>query len=167
MASTSPPPRRTLLDEAADLPTLLAQAGDVLIEEGSDPGRLLVLVRGRVQVEREGIPVVQVSEPGSVFGEMSLVLEKPATATVRCLEPTELRVADDPLGFLAAHPAAALQMLRVSAHRVDAMTRYLVDVKQQYADAEGHLGMVDTVLDVLSNQQVPPARPGSARDPGC
>jgi CRP-like cAMP-binding protein len=167
MPPPPPAPRRSLLDEAADLPTLQGEPGEVLIEEGTEVGRLLVLVGGTVQVERDGVTVVSVDEPGSVFGEMSLVLERPATATVRCLTPCELKVADDPLGFLAAHPGAALQMLRVSAHRVDAMTRYLVDVKQQYAEAEGHLGMVDTVLDVLANQQVPPARPGSARDPGC
>jgi len=167
MSATPAARPRTLLEEAVDLPELEAAVGEVLIEEGTHVGRLLVLVSGTVQVERDGVAVVRVSEPGAVFGEMSLVLEKPATATVRVVEPTVVKVADDPMGFLAIHPGAALLMLRVSAHRVDAMTRYLVDVRQQYADAEGHLGMVDTVLDVLANQQVPPARPGSARDPGC
>jgi CRP-like cAMP-binding protein len=167
MSATPAPRSRTLLDEAADLPTLQAVPGDVLIEEGTHVGRLLVLVSGTVQVERDGVAIVRVSEPGAVFGEMSLVLQTPATATVRAVEPTVLKVADDPMGFLASHPGAALLMLKVSAHRVDAMTRYLVDVKQQYADTGGHLGMVDTVLDMLANQQVPPARPGSVRDPDC
>lgn len=155
----------SLLDEARDLPTITVPAGEVLIEEGTHVGRLLVLVTGAVQVERDGTPITQVRQPGAVFGEMSLVLRRPATATVRTLEPTDLKVADDPMGFLAEHPGAALAMLEVSAHRVDAMTRYLVDVKQQFADAEGHLGMVDQVLDVLTHQQGPRARPGSARDP--
>ena len=155
----------TLLEEAEGLPLVDAGADEVVIEQGRHVGRLLVLVDGAVQVERDGVPVVRVGEPGSVFGEMSLVLQRPATATVRCLQPCRFRVADDPMGFLAEHPQAALHMLRVSAGRVDALTRYLVDVKQQYADAEGHLGMLDTVLDVLANQQVPAARPGSVRDP--
>jgi CRP-like cAMP-binding protein len=156
----------TLLDEARDLPTIMAPAGEVLIEEGTHVGRLLVLVSGSVQIERDGVPITRVAQPGAVFGEMSLVLRVPATATVRVLEPSELKVADDPLAFLEQHPGAALAMLEVSAHRVDAMTRYLVDVKQQFAEAEGHLAMVDQVLDVLTHQQVPQARPGSARDPG-
>jgi CRP-like cAMP-binding protein len=155
----------TLLDEARDLPSVQAQAGEVLIEEGREVGRLLVLVSGTVQVERDGMPIARVSVPGAVFGEMSLVLQTPATATVRVLEPCELKVAADPRAFLAEHPGAALAMLEVSARRVDAMTRYLVDVKQQFAEAGGHLGMVDMVLDVLTHQQVPRARTGSARDP--
>ena len=45
------------------------------------------------------------------------------------------------------------------------MTRYLVDVKQQFADAEGHLGHLDQILDRLVHHQGPTARTGSARDP--
>jgi CRP/FNR family transcriptional regulator, cyclic AMP receptor protein len=157
--------RMSLLDEAESLPLIRAEPGEVLIHQDTHVGRLLVLVEGAVQVERDGVPVVRVSEPGAVFGEMSLVLRTPATATVRCLRPSTFRVADDPMAFLTSHPGAALEMLRVSAGRVDALTRYLVDVKQQYADQDDHLGMLDTVLDVLANQQVPRARPGSVRDP--
>jgi hypothetical protein len=45
------------------------------------------------------------------------------------------------------------------------MTRYLTDVKQQLAGAEGHLGRVGQILDTLLHHQGAPARPGSARDP--
>ena len=53
----------------------------------------------------------------------------------------------------------------MTASRLDGMTRYLVDVKQQFADAEGHLGHVDQILDQLVHHQGRPARTGSARDP--
>ena len=76
-----------------------------------------------------------------------------------------MHVVDDPLGFLTDRPGAALAVLRMTASRLDGLTRYLVDVKQQFADADGHLGVVDQILDRLVHHQGPGARTGSARDP--
>jgi hypothetical protein len=45
------------------------------------------------------------------------------------------------------------------------MTTYLVDLKQQYADHEGGLGMVDIVLDGLMRSSGPRSELGSDRDP--
>jgi hypothetical protein len=40
-------------------------------------------------------------------------------------------------------------------------------VKQQFADLDGHLGMVDQILDRLVHHQAPiGSSTGSARDPG-
>ena len=72
-----------LLAAAADLPLETIPAGGVLIEEGTDPGRLLVLVSGEVTVERDGVPFARIDRPGAIFGEMSAVLGQPATATAR------------------------------------------------------------------------------------
>jgi CRP/FNR family transcriptional regulator, cyclic AMP receptor protein len=84
---------------------------------------------------------------------------------VRAAEDTVLRVVEDPIGFLSDQPGAALAVLRTTASRLDGMTQYLVDVKQQFADASGHLGMVDAILDQLLHHQGPRPQPGSARDP--
>ena len=76
-----------------------------------------------------------------------------------------MHVVDDPERFLTERPGAALAVLRVTAARLDRMTQYLVDVKAQFAEEEGHLGMVGSILDTLVNHQGPAARTGSARDP--
>lgn len=154
-----------LLAFSTDLPTATVPAGEVLITEGERPDRLLVLVSGSVVVEHDGVPFARIDTPGAVFGEMSAVLDRPATATVRAVADTEVRVADDPLGFLTERPGAALAVLRTTASRLDGLTHYLVDVKQQFADAGGHLGLVDQILDQLVHHQGPPARTGSVRDP--
>jgi CRP-like cAMP-binding protein len=154
-----------LLDLSVDLPVMDVPGGEVLIEEGSLPGRLLVLESGTVVVEHDGVAFARIDEPGAVFGEMSAVLGRPATATVRAVGDVRLRVADDAIAFLTERPGAALHVLRMTASRLDGMTHYLVDVKRQYADEQGHLGMVDRILDTLLHHQGPAARPGSARDP--
>ena len=154
-----------LLALSEDLPSATVAAGEVLITEGTHPERLLVLVSGTVVVEHDGVPFARIDTPGSVFGEMSAVLNRPATATVRAVEELRVRVVDDPLAFLTERPGAALAVLRTTASRLDGLTHYLVDVKQQFADTAGHLGLVDQILDHLVHHQGPTARTGSARDP--
>ncbi len=154
-----------LLALTADLAAEPFQAGEVLITEGTRPDRMLVLVAGAVVVEHDGVPFARIDTPGAVFGEMSAVLDKPATATVRAAVDLQVRVIEDPLDFLTAQPGVALAVLQTTASRLDGLTHYLVDVKQQFADAGGHLGLVDGILDQLVHHQGPTARTGSVRDP--
>jgi len=154
-----------LLAAAADCPSQTLAAGDVLIEQGAEPSKMWVLESGSVTVERDGIAFARIDSPGAVFGEMSVVLGRPATATVVAAGAVVVRVVDDPERFLTEKPGAALTVLRTTAARLDGLTQYLVDVKEQFAGQEGHLGMVGDILDTLVHHQAPPARPGSARDP--
>ena len=140
-------------------------AGAVLIAEGTHPEQMLVLVTGEVVIEHDGVPFARIDTPGAVFGEMSAVLGRPASATVRAVGSVQVRVVSDPLGFLTERPGAALAVLRTTASRLDGLTRYLVDVKRQFADVGGHLGLVDQILDQLVHHQGLPARTGSTRDP--
>ncbi len=156
-----------LLELCTDLPVLSVAEGEVLIAEGAEPSRMLVLISGSVTVEKDGIPFARIDHPGAVFGEMSWVLDKPATATVRAATPIEVHVMDDPDTFLAGNPGAAVAVLRMTATRLDGLTQYLVDVKQQFAGLTGHLGMVDQILDSLVHHQSGPTRTGSVRDPEC
>jgi CRP-like cAMP-binding protein len=154
-----------LLALSADLPVATLSAGTALIEEGAAPSLMYVLVSGSVTVERDGVAFARIDSPGAVFGEMSVVLDRPATATVRAATDVEVHVIDDPQRFLVERPGAALGVLRTTAARLDGLTQYLVDVKAQFAGQEGHLGMVDQILDTLVHHQAPPARTGSVRDP--
>ena len=64
------------LADEVDLP-----AGRVLMREG-DPGReFYVIIDGQVEIERGG-KLVRTMGPGEFFGDISLVTERPRTATV-------------------------------------------------------------------------------------
>jgi CRP-like cAMP-binding protein len=154
-----------LLALSARLPLLEIAPSETLIDEGSRTTRMYVLQEGVVVIEHDGLPFARVDTPGAVFGEMAAVLDKPATATVRAVGDVRVRVVEDPTAFLTREPGAALAVLRTTASRLDGLTQYLVDVKQQFAGEEGHLGMVDQILDHLVHHQGPAARTGSARDP--
>ncbi|HET7716478.1 MAG TPA: cyclic nucleotide-binding domain-containing protein [Bauldia sp.] len=143
----------SILDHCTDAPIKRFDAGDVLIEEGRWSGRLFVLVEGEVEVVRGGTSVAVIAEAGSIFGEMSVLLDLPHTATVRARTPVTVRAPDDAAAFLRQHPEIAFYLARLLAQRLNAATTYLVDVKRQYEGHGDHLGMVGEVLEALTVQQ--------------
>jgi CRP-like cAMP-binding protein len=85
---------------------------------------------------------------------MSVLLGRPATATVRAITPAVLSVVENPRQFLIEHPQVSLYVAELLARRLDSLNKYLVDVKRQY-EGHDHLGMVDDVLDSLMNRPHP------------
>ena len=96
--------------------------------------------------------VTRIREPGAVFGEMSLLLGGAHTADVIATEPTVCHVLESAGDSLATTPELTTYVAVVLAHRLDAVTRYLVDVKAQYAGADTQHGMIDEVLDSVLNR---------------
>ena len=63
--------------------------GDVLVKEGTSSDGLYVVLSGEVEIEAKGHRIATLKE-GQVFGEMSLLMRSPASATVRALRHTSL-----------------------------------------------------------------------------
>jgi CRP-like cAMP-binding protein len=126
---------------------------------------LYVLATGSVEVVKGEVQINTVSEPGTFFGEMSVLLDTPHTATVRALEPSTFHVAADPLAFVRANPDVGLAVARLLARRLHFVTTYLVDLKRQFEGSGDHLAMVDEVLDTLVHDQARETLPGSDRCP--
>jgi CRP-like cAMP-binding protein len=153
-----------ILPACRHLPTLAFDAGEIVIAEGTPSGELFILATGAAEVVKGDVQIVTVTEPGALFGEMSILLETPHTATVRALEPSTFYVAADPLGFLHANPEIAFELSRLLARRLNFVNGYLVDLKRQFEGSGDHLAMVDEVLESLVHHQGRAAG-GSARCP--
>ena len=123
--------------------------GDVLIKEGGQEGRLYVLIDGQVEVLRKDTQVSYIDEPGSIFGEMSVLLEMPYSATVKALSETRAYVIDDAIKFLMSDPAIAIDVASLLARRLYYTTSYLVDLQQQAAGKREDLDLVDRILAQL------------------
>jgi len=141
------------LSALASLPLLSVKTGDIVITEGEPIQGIYFLESGEVEILRNGVLIAETYEPGSALGEMSWLLNTTPTSTVRALMPATFRHAADPATFIRQHPDVALQMAVTLARRVDALGRYLVDIKNQFKDRTDHLGMIDEVLDSLMNKQ--------------
>ncbi len=156
---------REVLQFCQDLPQRELPPQENLIDEGGTTGVLYILARGSVEVLKGDFQVNTVSEPGAVFGEVSVLLGKPHMATVRTMTPSTFYVIDDPRAFFRSHPNIAFLIAKLLAKRLHSVTSYLVDLKKQFEGSEDHLGMVDEVLESLVHNQEEGHVPGSDRDP--
>lgn len=156
-----------ILHAARDYPEAAFAPGEVLIAEGTRSPPIFVLLSGTVAVYRGDIRVSRTAQAGALFGEMSVLLDVPTTATV--LAETAVRAAriEAPAAFFRDHPEAALHAARLLAQRLNDATTYLADLKRQYENDTGHMGMVDRILGSLLSQQLqrPVTPEADRRDP--
>jgi CRP/FNR family transcriptional regulator, cyclic AMP receptor protein len=114
----------------AALPVATYQVGENVLAAGTTSGRLLVLKTGAVEVMKDGMQIAEVSEPGAIFGELSMLLDQPHTADIRALEVTDFHVADA-ASLLTDDPATLLYVTVLLARRLDATNQALIEVKRQ------------------------------------
>ena len=84
---------------------------------------------------KEGVEIARVTEPGAVFGELSVLLDQPHSAEVRALEASQFHVADGAT-TLRTDPVAVLYVATVLAQRLDSANRALLDLKRQVLAGE-------------------------------
>lgn len=138
---------------------------ELVLTEGVRSDALFVLETGVLEVQRRGNAVVRIDEPGSVVGELGLLLRSPATADVAAVGDAVLRRIDDAAAFFAGSPEFARFLATTLARRLWQITTYLSDLQEQYADRGGTLGLVPTVLAGLLGDDRPEPDPGSERAP--
>lgn len=141
-------------ESISSLPVISLVAGTEVIAEGMKLDRVYFLKSGRLEVTRDGIRVNLIKTPGSVLGEISILLDQASTATVLALDEVELYECVDPLTFFKDHPEVTLHVSTLLASRLTAATQYLVDVKDQLKDCSDHVGMVDGVLDSILHRDL-------------
>jgi CRP/FNR family cyclic AMP-dependent transcriptional regulator len=103
-----------------------------LIEQGGRTGQLYVLKDGELEVLRDGKHVTTIKTPGSVIGEMSVLLDAPQTATVRAVTEVDYFVIDNAIDVLRSHPDWLLQIARLLAQRVNATTAQLTRDRDEH-----------------------------------
>jgi CRP/FNR family transcriptional regulator, cyclic AMP receptor protein len=111
--SEEPVPAKPVPENSiAALPLVTYQAGETVIADGTRTGRLFILKKGAVAIVKEDTTIAKVTEPGAVFGELSVLLDQPNKADIRTLEITQFYVADADVlqtqNPVAAHVAIAL-----------------------------------------------------------
>jgi CRP/FNR family cyclic AMP-dependent transcriptional regulator len=156
----------SILDLCHGVPVASFEPGDVLLADGKKSGRLYVLIEGQVEILKRDFQINIVSDPGAIFGEISVLLDIPHMATVRALTPCRAHIIDGGEEFLRSHKEIAYDLSKLLAQRLHGITAYLADLKSQFEDQSDHLAVVDTILESLTHKQRDRFTPGSDRDPG-
>ena len=138
--------------------------GELLIRAGDDQRRLYVLEHGALSVELGGARLNLVTTPGSVLGEMGLLLGTPASADVRADGPAVVCEMPEADQLFDSNPEFARHVATTLARRLHRVTSYLDDLQRQFADERGALGLVPAVLGDLLGQQVDDVDAGSERE---
>ena len=138
------PDKAAFQNSLAALGVVTYQPGESVIADGSKTGRLLILKKGTVAIEKEGTEIAKVSEPGAVFGELSLLLDRPHTADVRVLETSQFHVANA-AALVDQNPIAVLYIAKMLAHRLDDANHALLQLKSQLQASEPHSVVAKTL----------------------
>lgn len=108
------------------------KVGQTLFLEGDDSQDLYILVEGKAGVLKGTKIIAEISEKGSIFGEMSFLLGESRTATVKAL--TDLKVIKIPReeisAFLSEFPDVVKEFARYLAKRLNETSQIVHGLKE-------------------------------------
>lgn len=156
-----------ILRHFLDTPLQTVPDGEILLAEGDRTGRVFALAEGQLEVLRGDTQVAVLTEPGSIIGETSVLLDAPHSATVRALGDAKVHRVYDGEAFFAERPELGWVLARLLARRLNAGTTYLADLKRQVTGAGDDLEKVSETLESLLHRQEATPQPGSERDAGA
>ncbi|MEP7239529.1 MAG: cyclic nucleotide-binding domain-containing protein [Devosia sp.] len=139
----------SIVDLTAQQPSRVLQPGDVLIAEGEGGGDLYVLLMGELAVERDGIKLATLNQPGTLVGEMSVLLGAKSTADVRATRESRVRVVRDAAKVLEAEPRLAMRVAALVAARLDATSALLVDLSKEHAGKPHEQSILSRLIGAL------------------
>lgn len=153
---------QSLLTLAASHPSRTYAAGEILIGQGFEGGDLFILETGQLSVERDGVRIATVATPGSLIGEMSVVLGTLNTATVQAEKPTTVRVIRDAQQYLKSDPELTFRIAWLMANRLDATSAYLVQLTKDHVGKpeSGLLGRILSSLNMADDRRYTPVHRG-------
>jgi CRP-like cAMP-binding protein len=79
-----------------------------------------------------------VSDEGTVFGELSILLDKEHSASVECLEDSKFYCIENPREYFEDHPKVIWHIAQILGLRIFNLNQYLADLKHQ-DEGQDHL----------------------------
>jgi CRP-like cAMP-binding protein len=119
------------LDDVSGLPEEKFGGGATILEEGKEGRRVFVLKEGSVSVMAAGNELCKANAPGTIFGEISVLLDGTHTATVVAEEDCSFYVIDSLMNYLEEHPKTAIEVAKVLATRVMNMNLHYLEIKHE------------------------------------
>jgi CRP/FNR family cyclic AMP-dependent transcriptional regulator len=99
-------------------------------------------------VVRDGVNIASIAQPGTLVGEMSVLLGIRNSATVRAERETKVRVIRDANKLLESEPGLALRVAALVAGRLDATSALLVELAKQNK-GKSEQGLLSRILSTL------------------
>lgn len=127
-------------------------AGDALFLEGDTSQDMYILISGQLEIYKDDKKISEISEPGSMVGEMSFLLGSRRTATVKA--GTDVKVIHVPCGqiteFLEDFPTLAPEITRNLAKRLQETTKVVHGLKEFSDQLPDAVVMTDKDCNILA-----------------
>ena len=108
-------------------------AGETIVEEGTPPSDLFVLKNGSVGVYVEDTLIEVFNAKNTVVGEMSVILDRPRTATVKARSNCTITRYDgrDLDALVRDHPEVAQIIFKSLATRLDKANKKIAELTDE------------------------------------
>ena len=128
------------------------EAGQIIFLERDESHDLYILVSGELDVLKGKKIISEITEKGSLFGEMSLLLEARRTATVRARSDVKAICIpqDEVTNFLGKFPDVARAISCDLARRLDEATQILYGLNELYDQLPDAVILTDREGKILS-----------------
>lgn len=122
---------------------------EILIVQGEPGGDLFILEYGVLAVERDGVEIATLTEPGTLVGEMSVLLGSSNSATVRAVSDGRVRVIRNAKRYLASDPELSLSIAALVAGRLDATSALLVELSSEHVGKPTEQGLLSRIFSAI------------------
>jgi CRP/FNR family cyclic AMP-dependent transcriptional regulator len=145
--------------------------GDRIIEQGQQDQRIFILLRGELDVLKDGEPVASITESGEVFGEVAVVSGERRSATVVARKLTLCLVIDQqflqelkPEKTNASYYAALYGFLsRILAARLQTTAARLAEVEHELEEVRSTPRAKPAAKTPPAKERAPGKSPGRSR----
>jgi CRP-like cAMP-binding protein len=107
--------------------------GATILRQGDAGGYFYILLGGAVEVYKDNILLATMMFPGTIFGEMSDLLGKPRTCTIKAKGTARLtKIKSLPIEqLIAEQPDIVVKILKTLATRLERTTQKLSDYSKE------------------------------------
>ena len=105
---------------------------DYIFKQGEKGDKAYLLLDGRVAIEVNGKKVAEISEM-EIFGEMSLILNKPRTASIKALKPSIVLPINQKIlsDLLSECPPVVASLVKQLAYRLSQCDQEIQSLKKK------------------------------------
>ncbi|MCU0426381.1 MAG: cyclic nucleotide-binding domain-containing protein [Candidatus Kapabacteria bacterium] len=114
---------------------LTFRPGEVIIREGERGKGYYILESGTISLSKQGVKISELAGSGTIFGEMSDILDEPRTCTATA--ETSAQVSYYPFSLdeiIRQHPDIAKQLVIALAERISTTTDALTQGKLAFLE---------------------------------
>ena len=128
-------------------------AGEIIIKEGQGSSVIYILSKGKLGVYKGAKKVSEITGEGTIFGEMSSILGKPRTCTVKAESESEVIVYRGGIdGIMVKFPSITKKVMRLLAERLHVIDSDYSQLKVNFEDLKEQLEKTSMQLERALNE---------------